>query len=253
MRRWLRGHDRPGERDLAALLKGRQTLGGKRQSTELFGRLHYQAESCEFPANDFPFRPALLPADAIGREVLMIPFADVLSVRPREDLGDLVNAEIESALLADTVNAREEFLSGKSPVVSLTRGRAIIATPAVFKSVSFAKILQQLAAAAGTVLGIMNHLFQLGAGDLALFRIRFFVDKLALLDRIAGTEEENAITGQAIASGAAGFLVITFNILWQIVMHHKANIGFVNPHTEGDRRANDPDLVPQEKLLMAAA
>ena len=59
--------------------------------------------------------------------------------------------------------------------------------------------------------------------------------------------------GQAVASGAAGFLVVALDVFGQIVMDDEADIGFVDAHAEGDGGADDADFVAQEKFLVLGA
>ena len=81
---------------------------------------------------------------------------------------------------------------------------------------------------------------------------RFFLDEPRLLDHVAGAEEQHAFAGQAVAAGAAGFLVIALDVLRQIVVDDEADVGLVDAHAEGDGRADDAHLVAQEKLLVLA-
>ncbi len=57
----------------------------------------------------------------------------------------------------------------------------------------------------------------------------------------------------AVASGAAGFLVIGFEALRQIEVGDKAHVGFVDAHAEGDGGDHDDAVLAQEALLMALA
>ena len=54
----------------------------------------------------------------------------------------------------------------------------------------------------------------------------------------------------AISARAAGFLVVALHRLWQINMRNEAHIGFVNPHPERDRGANNQPLFTQKPRLV---
>ncbi len=99
----------------------------------------------------------------------------------------------------------------------------------------------------------MDHLAELLAGDLALVRIGFLLDEGDLLGDVAGGEEQEALGGQAVASGAPGLLVIALGVLRQIVMDDEADVRLIDAHAEGDGGADDLDLVAQEALLVFRA
>ena len=70
---------------------------------------------------------------------------------------------------------------------------------------------------------------------------------------VARAEEQHAFARQTVASRAAGFLIIAFDVLRQIVMDHEADVRFVDAHPERDRRADDAHFIAQEMLLIARA
>src|SRR5258706_9186312 len=96
----------------------------------------------------------------------------------------------------------------------------------------------------------MRHLLQLFAVSTLFLRVSFFPDELGILHHVAGAEEQQAIAGEAIPAGSARFLVITFDVFGQVVVHDEPHVWFVDPHAEGDGRANDADLVAQKKFLV---
>ena len=97
----------------------------------------------------------------------------------------------------------------------------------------------------------MHHLLQLLAGN-PLLRRGFSLDKLCLLDDIPGAEQQETFARQAVASGAARFLVVTLDVLRQIIMDHEADVRLVDAHAERDRGANHPDFVAQKQVLVSA-
>ena len=99
----------------------------------------------------------------------------------------------------------------------------------------------------------MHHLLQLLAGDPLLLRVGLFLDELRLLDDISGAEEQQTLTRQTVASGAARFLVVALDVFRQVVMNHEAHVRFVDAHAERDGGANHPDFIAQKQLLIAGA
>ena len=96
----------------------------------------------------------------------------------------------------------------------------------------------------------MNHLLQLRAGDFAFLRIRLFVNEPHLLHAVAGAEQQQAFARQTVAAGAAGFLIITFDVFRQIVVDHETHVRFVDAHAEGDGGANHARLVAEKCFLI---
>src|SRR5437867_7141113 len=99
----------------------------------------------------------------------------------------------------------------------------------------------------------MHHLLQLFARYFLLLCALLFVDELCLLDHIAGAEKQDTIARQSIASGAPGFLVVAFDVFWQIIMDDIAHVWLVDAHSERDRRTNHAYFVAQKKLLILRA
>ena len=128
-------------------------------------------------------------ADAVGRKLLVIPFADFFSVRAGEDFNDMIQADAEVLFLPDAIDAGEKFLRGESAIKRGARGKAIVARATIRASVGsdllvslgrarrsigatiiLPKIRQQFLAPAAGALGVVDHLLQLRAGDLLLLQ-----------------------------------------------------------------------------------
>ena len=73
---------------------------------------------------------------------------------------------------------------------------------------------------------------------------------MRLLRRVAGVEKKEAIRRQPVAASPSGLLVVALDVFRQVVVDNPAHVRFVDPHPERNRRADDPDLVPQKKLLV---
>src|SRR6266550_3421868 len=98
----------------------------------------------------------------------------------------------------------------------------------------------------------MHHLAELLASD-ALLVLAFLIDEMRLLHDITRAEKQHAFAWQSIAPGAARLLVITFDILRQIVMNNEPHVRFIDSHPEGDRRRDHPHVISQEQLLILGA
>ena len=116
----------------------------------------------------------------------------------------------------------------------------------------FAKVSEQSRAPAVTSLGVMNHLLKLRPRD-SRFGLAFFVDEMELLGHIACAEQQHAFTRQPVAAGAPGLLIIALQIFRQIVMHHEANVWFVDAHSKRNRRGDHPNVVAQKRFLILRA
>src|SRR5207245_3744337 len=113
----------------------------------------------------------------------------------------------------------------------------------------FAKVFQERGAPAVTGFGVMNHVAQLLLRDALLVFVLLF-NKTPLLHYVARAEKEHAIAGQTVSPGPPRFLIITLDVLRQIVMNNETDIRFVDPHSEGDRCRDHVCIVAQKLLLM---
>ncbi len=82
-----------------------------------------------------------------------------------------------------------------------------------------------------------------------MFRIGAIVDKITEFGHIAPAVKKNGIGPEPVAPGPAGFLIVAFDVLWQIGMDYKPYIGFVDPHPEGDGCHNDFYTVMDKIIL----
>ena len=182
----------------------------------------------------------------------MPALADRFGIGAGQHFDDVVQAESEAALLLYAQNAGEKLLRSHRAVEGLARVQTVVAAVTGLVRPFLREIAQERGATAFARLGIVHHLAQLLARD-PRFALAFLVDETRLFDDIAGAEKENAIARQTVATGAAGFLVVALDVLRQIVVHDEADVWFVDPHPEGDRRAHHPHVVAQEHLLVLRA
>ena len=97
--------------------------------------------------------------------------------------------------------------------------------------------------------GVLHDLAQLLAGD-DLFRRGFFLDEPLLFHHVPRAEQQHAFPRQPVPPRPPGFLIITLDVFGQVVMQHEADVGFVDAHAEGNRRANHTRFIAQEQFLV---
>ena len=63
--------------------------------------------------------------------------------------------------------------------------------------------------------------------------------------------DQQALGLQAIAAGAARFLLIVLERLRRARMHDEPDVGSIDPHAERDRRHHDVDVFVEKRVLVA--
>ena len=117
-----------------------------------------------------------------------------------------------------------------------------------------AEVGQQPHAAAFDRLAQAQHGVELLAQAPAIgFIARRFVDHAALLHHVLQAVGQPGGGGQAVAAGAAGFLVVAFHRLGQVDVGHEAHVGLVDAHAEGDGGHHDHAVLAQEARLVGGA
>src|SRR5881227_3073643 len=84
----------------------------------------------------------------------------------------------------------------------------------------------------------------------ARFAFTLFVDEMELLGDIARAEQQHAFAWQSVPPGAPCLLVIALQVFWQIVMHHEADVWFVDAHSKCNCRSDHADIISQEGFLI---
>ena len=82
-----------------------------------------------------------------------------------------------------------------------------------------------------------------------LFGNGLSLHKLFKLLQIFMREKGYADSLSAIAAGAAGFLIISFQTLRYVIMYHKPHIGIVNAHSECNRGHDHVDALHEKVVL----
>ena len=209
------------------------------------------AEAEEFAPEGQPLLAVEFLTDAVGGELLVAPLADAFGIRAMEDFDDVVQADGEAAFFLDAVDAGEEFLGGEGGVEGVSGFEAVIAGGAGEGPELFAEVGKEGLSAAGAGLGVAGHLVEFLAGGGLFVGVFDLVDEVGLFGGVASVEEEQAIGGQAIAAGATGFLVVAFDVAWEVVVDDPADVGLIDAHAEGDGSADDSDFIAEEEVLVS--
>ena len=96
----------------------------------------------------------------------------------------------------------------------------------------------------GVELGDLQALEVVGGGAV--------VDHPALVDHVGQAIGHPGGGRRAVAAGAAGLLVITFNVLGQVEVGDKADVGLVDAHAESDRGHHHDAVLAQKAVLVPA-
>ncbi len=109
--------------------------------------------------------------------------------------------------------------------------------------------MQQYPATTGERLGKGDHAVEFMNLDPLLLLVVTVLHQPPRHHHILRAKQQQRLGGESITSGASGLLIVALDILRQIVVNHKAHIGLVDPHTEGDRRHHHIDLIAHELLM----
>ena len=118
--------------------------------------------------------------------------------------------------------------------------------------VLFPKVMKQETAPARGRFSIGHHFLHELRAHLP-FRHRFIPQEFLQFQDIFVGVKGDAPSLQAIPAGAAGFLVIIFNTFGNIIMDHKPDVRFVDPHSKGDSGYDHIHFFHQEIILGIAA
>ena len=112
---------------------------------------------------------------------------------------------------------------------------------------------KRLAAAAGRF-AKRHEVVELGRLDALALLGRPVVENLAPpeLD-VARAVQRERVGGQAVAAGAADLLIIGFDRRGHVGVKDEADVGLVDPHAEGDGRADNAIVLAQKGVLVAGA
>ena len=155
--------------------------------------------------------------------------------------------------LAGAVGGRQRLLRGDRAVPARGRVAAIVAI-AAGRPVALAEIAEQCLAAAADRLAEADQRLGFLALDAALALVDIAgLDEPAQIHHIGDAVGHPGVGGQPVAAGAAGLLVIGFEVFRHVEMRDKADIGLVDAHAERDRGDDDYAFLAQKALLVAGA
>jgi len=188
-------------------------------------------------------------AGGVGGELVVLLFADAGGVGSGEDIAEVDEAEA----LAGVPDGGEEEAGIGGGVGFLVAAGADIAGAAVFVRVVLAEVAEDGVAAAGGGGGEAFDVAEEAEGALAFGVVGDLVDEVAVFLSIAAGVEEEAVGGLAVAAGAAGFLVVAFEVFGEVAVDDEADVWFVDAHAEGDGGDDDGAVVADEGFLGGAA
>jgi len=179
----------------------------------------------------------------------VIEFLDPLGELAGQHVGQMPRAEA----LPGAVHAGQRHLRGLGGIPGVHRLQAVVAFIAVAR-MFFAEIAQHGLVAAGGGFAVTEQRVQL----LPLQPLAFLggvaaVDHLAHLHHIAQAVGQPSVGGQAVAPGAAGFLIVAFHALGQVEMGDEAHVGFVDAHAERHGGDHHHAFFAQKAALVFAA
>ena len=119
-------------------------------------------------------------------------------------------------------------MSQSGAIETVWRIEADVAVAAVVSG-CFAEVTQQYAAAAYSGLCEFEHLLQFFVAYTAAARL---LGEVTQSNHIGHGVEHQSMGRQAVASGTTYFLVVAFDVGWQIVVYHIAYVALVDAHAE---------------------
>ncbi len=191
-----------------------------------------------------PVLVALILADAVGRELVVAVILDALIERAAQHLHHIAYPEV----LAHPPDAGECLLGVFGAVIALGRIEADVAVAARLVVV-LTEVVEQHLAPAGLRLGKGRHHVELVLLHLQLLGILDVVEQAAHPADVGGIVEQQRLGRGAIAAGATGLLIVGFDVLGDVVVHHEAHVGLVDAHAECHRRHHYLDVILEESLL----
>ena len=125
----------------------------------------------------------------------------------------------------------------------------VIAVTAFLLRIFLAEIVEQQFTPAYRTLRITLCLKQQLVTDADLFRRLVFLESTQTLDIIRAVETQT-YSFTAVSTRTTGLLVISLQRFRDVVVYDEAHIGFIDTHTEGDRRYYHLHFLHQERILV---
>ena len=164
----------------------------------------------------------------------------------------MTGAVADAAHLLHPVHGAEQLARGVGAVPHVRRLQAVVTITAGLAGLT--KIGQQAHAAAVGGLGQAQQGVEFAAQPLLeLFAGGALIDHASLVHHVLQAVAHPGVGGSTIAPGAAGLLVVAFDVFRHVQVRHKAHIGLVDAHTKRNRRHHHQALVTQKAVLVCLA
>ena len=210
--------------------------------------LRGEAKVDQLANNTHPVFVALLLANAVDRQLVVAHIADTLVIGAAQHLHHVAHPEA----LIHTVNGRERLTRVHQTIVLFRRIQADIAVAARLLA-PFTKVVEQHQTTAGLRFGKRAHRVELVALDILQLSLRLLFQTAAQPRHIGRIVKQHRFRRQTVTPGAAGFLIVGFDIARDVEMHHKAHVRLVDAHSERHGRDDDLQVVTLEFLLHVGA
>ena len=188
-------------------------------------------------------------ASSVGFDFVVVVFHDLAALAATQYIGQQAHAHA----LIGTYNGRKRLLCSEGTVKMLGRIFAHITIAATF-IVRLSKVVQHRFTATNRRFGKLKHSLQFCQFQVFLHRAGVsLLEHFPIGKQVCITEKQERIGGQTIPTSPAYFLIISFQISRQIIMHHETHIAFVNAHAESKGSANNGGSVIDKILLCLAS
>ena len=199
--------------------------------------------------------------DAVGGELVQPQLQHPLVFAAAQHRNNLGQPQPGRVLLLHPHHAGEDLLRLHRDVLANPLADTVSAVAAALRRL-LAEVAQQVGAQAAAGLAVAHHLLQpaqvLLVDKLALLLIERLIlrgvfDKIFCRLHIPNREQQQAVCRRTVPARAARLLVVAFDILGHVVVHHKADVGLVDSHPEGVGGDHHPGAVELKVLLVAPA
>ncbi len=174
----------------------------------------------------------------------MLQTQDAFAPGAAEDIDDMAHAEA----LSDTVDAGKSLAGLFGNIIELRRIQTDVAV-AAWLMLLFSEITEEYLSSTAPGFGKGDHGIELVDLYAFLLHVPAQFNEAAGHHDIAVAKKKHGLGRETVAAGPTCFLIVAFNIFGKVVVKHKADIGFVDTHTEGHRGDDYLEVVLQEVIL----
>ncbi|CSA32505.1 Uncharacterised protein [Vibrio cholerae] len=198
--------------------------------------------------NTHPVIVAVIAANPISGNFVVTMFANADVLHAAQHFHHIANPEV----LIDAIDTRQGFARLFRGIKTLGRVEADIAVTTWLIAI-FAKIIEQYLAATSLRFSKRAHGGELVAFNLFLRAIGLFIEHTAQPVHVGRVVQHHGFSRQTITPCATSFLIVGFNVAWNIKMHHKAHVGFINPHAKRHGRHHNLQVITLKRFLHPSA